>query len=524
MQRREVLRAIAGASAAGTVGRTGIVGATGSESTAATAQNGYEPLGAVDLPGARDLATSEDGTVAYVAVDDGIATVDCSNPSSPTVLAERRDLLADVENGPLRLLWDVWPDGDRLLAVAQANSIDERDLHAALLFDVSEPADPQLLDHYETVHPIHNSFFADGVAYLTGNGLPGNPLVVLDASDDELVEVGQWSILEQDERWADANAALYQLHDCYVQDDVAYLAYWDAGTWLLDVSDPSSPTYLGHTAQQDPSELVELGDIEAAYAAQTPPGNAHYVQVDETGDLLVVGREAWAAVAPDRCLVGGAGGVDLYDASDPQSIEHLAHVEPPASYIQTRGGPFTTAHNVDVVDDRLYCSWYFGGVSVHDVSEPSSPEELARWRDPDEAAFWTAQSAVPGEYFLASSAEDAGGFESQIDGRVYVFPDEPGEQADPPSLTDPPDDFEAVPRCEDDDVTDLVDGDENTTVGGSDAVENGAGEESGDDSDAEPADDAMPGFGVAAGLAGTGLAAGWLRARADRRSSNDTDE
>ncbi|GAB3683939.1 hypothetical protein GCM10028857_12270 [Salinarchaeum chitinilyticum] len=440
MRRRDALAGIAG-----TVGAIGVLGAgsllLGGES------GSYEPTGSVDVDGARELVTSDDGTVGYLAVDDGIATVDLSDPAAPAVLAERRGLLADDPDGPLRFLWDVSVDGDRLLAAGPANRVAGSSLHAALLYDVTDPADPRLLDTARTESQIHNCDFEDGTAYLTSYGEGGNPLLLLDASGDQLTEVGRWSLLDVEPAWADVPNGLWQLHDVVVQDDVAYLPYWDAGTYLLDVSDPSDPTHIGQTGGLDPDE-IDASDVPSFQRELLAlPGNDHFAQPDESGDLLAVGREAWTVRGEDACVRGGPGGIDLYDASDPANITLLATIDPPQPGDSSRQGQFTTAHNFDLRNGRCYSSWYFGGVKIHDVSDPRSPEELAWWRDPDEASFWTAQSAVPGEHFVASSAGNAGGFDDSIQGRVYVFPDRAGQQSNPPDLTATSADGESLPDC-----------------------------------------------------------------------------
>lgn len=439
MRRRHFLAGLAGA--------TGAVGVYGAASVLTSGDGGsYEPLGSVDLAGTRELVTSEDGTVAYLAVDDGIATVDCSTPTDPAVLAERRGLLADDPGGPIGHLWDVDVDGDRLLAVGPAHAVAGSDLHAAFLFDVADPGDPRLLDAFRTDYPIHNCFLADGSGYLTANGPDGNPLVVLDASGDALSAVGRWSLFDVDPAWEEVHTALRQLHDVTVQDGVAYLSCWEAGTYLVDVSDTADPAYLGHVSQRGRSEMTNLDPVDIQLGLLAPPGNSHFVQPDETGDLLGVGREAWDVLHGD-CVRGGPGGIDLYDVSDPTSISHQATIEPPASYDNTQDGWFTTPHNFDIRDGRLYSSWYFGGVRVHDLGDPAEPEELAWWRAPEESAFWTARSAVPGEYFVGSSAAEVAGYDESIPGRVYVFPDEAGRQPNAPDLTDPPDGEQSPPEC-----------------------------------------------------------------------------
>jgi hypothetical protein len=392
----------------------------------------YEPLATLSLSGVKELVTSADGTVGYAAVTDGYATIDLSDPASPTLLTERRGLLADHEGGPLQKVHDVAVDGDRLLVVGPANPV-SGGLNAALLVDVSDPTDPARLAVLPTDFPIHNGVLQDGHAYLTANGVSGNPLVIVDVRDavatGDIREVGRWSLFDHDERWREVSPTLRPLHDVWVADDVAYLAYWDAGTWLVDVSDPTAPASLGHVGDSEIERLMVLDGREARRQSTTSPGNSHYVATDAAGSLLAVGKETWAL---DDGATGGPSGIDLYDCTDPTAPSHLASIDPPPSPDPTRGGYWTTAHNFGFAGDVLYSSWYQGGVKRHDVSDPADPREMTWWREPAETSFWTARAAVPGEYFVAADMSVSGVSGVDADAAVYVFRDREGAQSPPP--------------------------------------------------------------------------------------------
>jgi len=148
------------------------------------------------------------------------------------------------------------------------------------------------------------------------------------------------------------------------------------------------------------------------------PGNSHYAAVDDAGDLLAVGREAWATEA---LPAGGPGGIDLLDVSDPASPQYRTTIEPPPTPDATQDGSWTTAHNFEFRDGVLYSSWYRGGVKRHDVSDPTDPELLTWWADRPHAEFWTARVGVPGSTFVASSRGTA-----DAPAALYVFPDAAG--------------------------------------------------------------------------------------------------
>jgi PGF-CTERM protein len=517
MRRRTLLQTGASALALPTLAST-VTATTGTQTEP------FGPLDTVEIPGTREAAVHHDGEVAYVAANTGFAVVDISDPASLEVLAERRGI--DLGgSATLGTLWDLWPWEDRLVVSGPAQP-NPGSAQGFALFDISDPANPEQVASHETGWYIHNCYFEDGVVYLSGSGLfqaEGRiPLVMYDVTDDDPEEVGRWSPVDHDEAWGEVPIGQRVLHDVYVQDGVAYLPYWDSGTWLVDVSDPAGPEVLDRVGDYTREDLVDIDLDTSRLEGGVPPGNAHYAEVDEDGSLLAVGEEAWSFDTSDG-VVGGAGGVDLYDVSDKRDVEHLTHIDPPESYEQRRGAFFTTSHNCDIVGDRLYTSWYFGGVKLHDISDPSNPEELAWWRDPREASFWTAQAGVPGEFFVGSSADppiEPGAREPVGEG-LYTFPDHPGEQPDAPDLTRPP--AELLSSDGNGGENGGSDGSENggndgSENGGNDGSENGGNdggngsENGGDDGADDSADDDGPGFGVGGAITAVG-GAGYLLAR-----------
>lgn len=450
----------------------------------------YGPLGSVEVAGTREAVVSADGSVAYLALGDGYATVDVSDPAAPTVLAERRDLLADREGGPFRQVHDVKVSMDRLVAVGPAHPGQESP-HGVLVVDVSDPQEPEEVVFHRTRFPIHNCDLDGRYCYLTGNGEEGTPLVVVDVEDGS--EVGRWSLFDADESWRDVPRGLRPIHDVTVRDGVAAVAYWDAGTYLLDVSEPSDPTLLGAVDPGDPADLRD----PPPRAGTVPPGNHHVAMLAPGGDTLAVGRESWA-VERDGDLIGGPSGVDLYDVSDPGDPVHLSNIDPPPSPDPRFRGTWTTAHNLDLTDDALYTSWYQGGVKRHDVSDPTEPIEETWWATPDTTRFWGAVLAVPGEFFLAPSMGTRAGAPAGL----WTFPDRSGVGGDRSRFDGAGAGTTPAPTT----GPTLTDTDTASETGG-------ASPDTPTDSSA-----AAPGFGVASAVGGAGVAASVAAALAGRRS------
>ena len=427
MRRRDVLR-----SSAGALALAGLGGAASADDAS------YAPRGEVTIQGAQEVATTPDGQSAAVAAGDGFALLDLSDPSTPSIAAQRGYLLSEDDDGPMQMIADVKIDGDRLLVTGPNNSPRQGAVpKAALLYDITDPANPERLDVLQVDHAIHNSFFADGYAYLTVSDFEYEGFKTVDASDDSLEVVSEYSIVDHDETWQEVNGAMRSCHDLYVQDDVAYLAQWDAGTFMVDVSDRANPEMLGRAGGLPAEKLSRVTRDSLAPVVYQPPGNSHYVRPDADANYLFKGAESWDANPDDDRR--GASGITVFDVSDVENPERLTTIRPPGADNEGFRGQFTTSHNFSLRGDVLVSSWYYGGVMVHDVSEPANPERLAWWRRPSETQFWGAKVAGDRDFFVAGNMGPG-----DADGSVMTFPMTAGEMADPPGAFTPPEETSLV--------------------------------------------------------------------------------
>jgi hypothetical protein len=354
------------------------------------------------LIGRAEVATSHEtvvyGDYAYVATGSGMAVVDWHNPGDPRLVAE-----IDLRNeftDPALAIKDVTVDGS---VAALAN--DTENPGGIVLYDVTEPTNPEFRAVYEPESPanIHNCYVDGTYAYLT----LGEPTSIDTDGDDkpelvrlsgdagtEIVDISEPGSPEHAATWRlkdhlpnYANAGINPNHDIYVQDGRCYNAFWDAGVVILEVSEPSDPQFLTQCGAA-PNGDTEIRPWEVedesfnAYSAEvvpekrhlSAPGNAHYVQPSPDGTLLFVGAETFR---------GAPGGIDIWDISRLDATERIGRIEPPDV------DAFRTSHNFDVTADRLYASWYEGGVRVYDTTDPRKPTEIARF-DPEGYSFWTA--------------------------------------------------------------------------------------------------------------------------------------
>ncbi|WP_227134189.1 LVIVD repeat-containing protein [Halorubellus salinus] len=482
-----------------------------------------DPAGTLDLRGAAEVVVDDDGETAYCSVVDGFAVVDLSDPANPTLLAEERDLTHDGSD-PMQSIMDVKVSGDRLL-VSGPNGFGEG-LSGFFLYDVSDPANPERAAVHETTFGPHNSFVDGDYVYLTGSGEPGQPVVVYDVSDDDPEEVARWKAADADDAWTNAGRNYRSAHDVYVQDDVLYVAYWDAGTWLVDVSDPTEPTAVAHLGGHDPAYLASLDQITPEF--RELPGNSHYVQPNADASAVFVGKEAWDAEGTEHD--GGPGGIECWDlsGSEPELRSVLQPPEPDPDAGEDPAAQWTS-HNFGVDGDRLYASWYGGGVRAYDVADLAEPSLLGAWRDPETTAFWTAKPTGSG-FVAASYVDPRNAREAQRDGegaRVFAFPEPDASNAEPaPTMArrefpdpDPSDDDGSSDDERSGDGESSTDGSGSTDDDGETTSAPATPDTDGESTTASTTvhDDpgSTPGFGVLTALAGGGLGA-WRLLAADR--------
>jgi hypothetical protein len=180
--------------------------------------------------------------------------------------------------------------------------------------------------------------------------------------------------------------------------DYAYIATGGGGLRIVDISDPASPVDVPGTWFGD---CVCDVAVAGAYAYALVPNVGSIVVVHASGPQ--VGQMAGGcpyyygkAIGSDGTylyVLAFAGGLDVYDISDPLHPTPLGHCD-------------TTAwepHTVVVSDDYAYISAYTDGLAIVDISDPLAPFQAAAV--PAVKAVWDV--AINGEH--AYLADDEAG-------------------------------------------------------------------------------------------------------------------
>jgi hypothetical protein len=460
-----------------------------------------DPDATVDASGLSEAVVGPNGRYVYGAAHDAFLVADSSEGGLSVVT----EVAPTVGDQSMIRLQDVAVDGNRALVAGPPGFARDDEVAGAALFDVGDPTNPQQVAAIETDHAIHNCTIDGDIAYLTGTTVPESPILAYDVSGDEPAQVGRWSVVDEVPEWSRVRSSVYQAHDLTVQDDRAYVAYWDAGTWILDVSDPANPTPVTQIGGVDPTELEDTG---MAGVAQLP-GNSHYALPSPDGDLLAISREAWDRDRSDD-LYGGPGGVDLYDVSEESSPTYLTTLQPPVVQNEAGENHVNTAHNLAFRDRRLYTSWYTAGVRVYDVSTPAEPQTLGWWAAPDDASFWTAEPVAEG--FVAPSVSDPSADReanrNYALAELYRFPEPDAADAEP-AATMPTNSTGIPDTVPDYGLTDSGEQTDTTTSTADPGTTTGSETTAGPTTTTNSEDDAggISGFGVGTAVAGATLAA-----------------
>jgi hypothetical protein len=300
----------------------------------------------------------------------GIYVVDIEQKDAPTL----ESFVPLPVNGPHTLTWFRHPDGNQYVAVCTYDLV----------------TDP-------------------GTGALLGT-LPVTQRVILlrvvqdSGSPATLVPVGQFTIPEQ----APAGK-LFLPHDTRVQvghpydggDKVLlYVAYWDKGLRILDITDPASPqmTEIGQSTDLSPSAF----------------NNLHLAQ---PFDGPIGASERWVTVTQPEIQQadGETGQLTFFDTTDPTSPEKLGHwTLPPGEQGQLGISGFDfSPHNFDLWDGKVALGHFHAGVWVIDVHDD------ANLLEPKSVGFYMPNKPRPGSPVHQPSVW--GVFVQEVQGEPLLF-------------------------------------------------------------------------------------------------------
>ena len=247
------------------------------------------------------------------------------------------------------------PDG-RYAVLSREGATNRRD--GLVILDMADPRHPTIAALYDDgiTGGVHNMFAENDYLYALSNG---DKYVIIDVTD-----------IYNPKYVSEYNHPDSRLHDVWVHNGLAYSSEWGTGVVVVDVGDgrwggsPENPVFV--TSYATPS-----GRTHATFPYfQESTGKTYLFLGDEIMNrrgLAWAGYpQSWGSYQRQYDPETGTGGfplvtrgyVQIVDFTDPENPEMVARYEVPE---------FGT-HNLWVEDDKLYQSYYEGGMRVVDIS------------------------------------------------------------------------------------------------------------------------------------------------------------
>ena len=294
-----------------------------------------------------------------------------------------------------------------VVSVQQLNRNNPDSKGGFLLYDVTNPAEPEKLGFYEVTkktsgtHELYLTVQGDRAIVVAENPYADyyskgaeKDFQIVDVSNpadpQKLWEFDPRSLEEIPEdfngyHWyaPDGKTRPVFNHSTMVDETgkYAYVSMWDLGTVIFDISNPEQPEYLGRT------------DF-----ASDQQGAAHSATLAKGGTVLIETREVYN---PTKAGYEQAYGYTrIFDIKDKTNPTLLSEFKTDLVDNVEDGTTFAnTVHDPKVRGNTLYLSHYAGGVYAVDITNPAEPVQIGQYT-PDQSDVWGV--FVDRNYILAS--------------------------------------------------------------------------------------------------------------------------
>lgn len=356
--------------------------------------DGFKVLGHSDLGGGGlNADVWAHNSYAYVGVwsgtcpATGVKVVDYHNLRHPRLVSVlQNDVGTSAEDIVVRHVTTKGFAGDLAVTGIQVcGDLGEPVFRGLQFFDVTDPRHPVELSRWEAPEFSVGCHEVDLVQRADGRVLAGcanvfaeqingtDEVVLVDATDPTApATAGGWAIgadLGVDPGTTEENLGCFRAsfdHSVRFVDGGmrVYGSYWDFGAVLLDISDPSAPSYISRADIAPPDED---GDVHSVVRA---------------GGMLLVNPEDFSPVDCPGKDLGGWGEVHLFDVSDSAAPTHVGTFSTPNSRSQRDDG-FYSVHNTEVAKGtQAFSSWYSDGIVWWDYADPANPVQRGQFVPP----------------------------------------------------------------------------------------------------------------------------------------------
>ena len=305
-----------------------------------------------------------------VVVEDGYAFVGHMDPPHGTTILDVRDpkhpkTVAQIEIPQGVHSHKVQVSGDIMLVNLERYRSKEKQPTGLKIYDISRREKPKEIAFFQTNGGVHRFTFDGTYAYISAHieGYIGRIVMIVDCKDPTRPqEVGRWWMPGQWTGGGETPAWESTAHQCHHpirRGERLYVSYWHGGFVILDIADMSRPKFVGgynwsppypspiHTTLPIPWKLMNrdvmvVVDEEAGKRAPLPP--AFMWMVDITDETRPVPISTYAPAASATVAPG-----NQYGAHQPAE---------------------------QVVDNKMFVTWFSGGLRVVDISNPYRLAEI----------------------------------------------------------------------------------------------------------------------------------------------------
>lgn len=185
----------------------------------------------------------------------------------------------------------------------------------------------------------------------------------------------------------------YSANDVFVVGNYAYLSIPQTGFRIVDISDPTTPTMVGHMTLSFPYSV----SVQGNYAYLTSLSGLHIINITNPASPSQIGFYNTSGLAMDAMVMDGLAyisvatfGLRIVNISNPYNPQ-------PVSNYTTPGG----AGGIYVNNNIAYLSAFNSGLRLIDVANPTEPVLLGTYYTPNSAQ----KAAVSGNLIYVAAGE-----------------------------------------------------------------------------------------------------------------------
>ncbi len=306
--------------------------------------------------------------IAVIGSTMGTHFIDVTDPANPVEIADA--FVQGAAFGPQLVHRDFHDYRGFLYVVADEGNnstlqiVDIRNLPESTTV-VSDNNDLLSLSHNVFVDSTQARLYACGVNRTTDR----DAMSMYDISDPaNPVELGIYNNI--------GNVEIPYVHDIFVRDHIAYLNSGNDGFFVIDFTDPDDPILLGTM-----DDYVQAGYNHSGWLDHK--GHYYFLADENHGLELKV--------------------VDVCETEDIEVVQ---------TFGTNSGINSSIPHNVLIDCNILYASWYYEGVQVFDISDPTNPVRIGfydTFQGNDAFSFagnWGVYPYLPSGNILASDMQN----------------------------------------------------------------------------------------------------------------------